>query len=78
MSIGRPSPLVCACAVYVATLGLGAGRARAALFIVSLDYDGGPSCPDVEDFEGLVRARLGYDPFAEEAPDHVLDRKSVV
>ena len=71
MSIGRASPLVFACAMYVATLGLWAGRAEAALFIVSLDYDGGPGCPDVQDFKGIVRARLGYDPFAEEAPDHV-------
>ncbi|HSY41615.1 MAG TPA: hypothetical protein VLA79_18880 [Polyangia bacterium] len=74
MSIGRASPLVCACAVYVATLGLWAGRARAALFIVSLDYDGGPGCPDAQYFEGIVRARLGYDPFSEAAPDHVFVR----
>ena len=74
MSIGRASLFVCVCAVYVATLGLWAGRARAALFTVSLDYDGGPGCPDVQDFEGIVRARLGYDPFAEAAPDHVFVR----
>jgi hypothetical protein len=74
VSIGRVSPLVCACAVYVATLGLWACRAQAALFIVSLDYDGGLGCPDLQDFQGRVRARLGYDPFAEEAPDHVFVR----
>ena len=74
MNIGRASPLVCACAVYVATLGLWAGRAEAALFIVNLDYDGGPGCPDLQDFEGIVRARLGYDPFSEAAPDHVFIR----
>jgi len=71
---GRACTLVCACAVYVATLALGAGRAQAALFTVSLDYDGGPGCPDVQDFEAAVRARLGYDPFAPAAPDHVLVR----
>ena len=74
MSIGRACPLVCACAVYIATLGLWTGRARAALFTVSLDYDGGPGCPGVQDFEAIVRARLGYDPFAEAAPDHVFVR----
>ena len=74
MSIGRARPLVCACAVYLATLGLWAGRARAAPFTVSLDYDGGPGCPDVQDLEGIVKARLGYDPFAETAPDHVFVR----
>ncbi len=71
MIIGRACPLVCACAVYVATLVLWAGRAQAALFTVSLDYDGGPGCPDVQDFEAAVRARLGYDPFAQAAPDQV-------
>ena len=74
MLIGRACPLVCACAVYVATLALPAGRAQAALFTVSLDYDGGPGCPDAQDFEAAVRARLGYDPFAPAAPDHVLVR----
>ena len=68
---GRACSLVCACAVYVAMLGLGAGRAQAALFTVNLDYNGGPGCPDVQDFEAAVRARLGYDPFAPGAPDHV-------
>jgi len=72
--IGRARPLVCACAVYVATLGLWAVRALAAPFTVSLDYDGGPGCPDVQDFEAIVRARLGYDPFAQAAPDHVFVR----
>ena len=74
MIIGRACPLVCACVVYVATLGLGAGRAQAAPFTVTLDYDGGPGCPDEQDFEAVVRARLGYDPFAQAAPDHVFVR----
>jgi hypothetical protein len=69
--IGRACRLVCACAVYVAALGLWAGRAQAALFTVSLDYDGGPGCPDLQAFQAVVRARLGYDPFAPAAPDHV-------
>jgi hypothetical protein len=69
--IGRPHRLVCACAVFVATLGLSAGSARADLFAVSLEYRGGPGCPDGQEFQAMVRARLGYDPFAPGAPDHV-------
>lgn len=69
--MGRACPLICACVVYVATLGLWAARAQAALFAVTLDYAGGPGCPEAQDFEALVRARLGYDPFAPAAPDHV-------
>ena len=42
------------------------------MFTVRLDYDVGTGCPDVDDFEALVTARLGYDPFVEAAPDHVL------
>jgi hypothetical protein len=71
LPIGRACQLICACALLVATLGLWAGRAQAALFTVSLEYDGGPGCPDVQDFQAIVRARLGYDPFAPAAPDHV-------
>jgi len=71
----RPArSLVCACAVHAVTLGLWAGRAQAALFTVSLDYDGGAGCPDRPSFEFMVRARLGYDPFADGAPDHVFVR----
>jgi hypothetical protein len=72
--LGRACPRVCACAVYVATLGLWAARAQAALFTVTLDYDGGGGCPDGQDFESAVRARLGYDPFAPAAHDHVFVR----
>jgi hypothetical protein len=52
-------------------LGPSAGRAQAALFTVSLDYAGGAGCPDVEELEGLVSTRLGYDPFVDGAPDRV-------
>lgn len=74
MIIGRRRPLVCACAVYVATLGLWADRAQAALFTVSIEYNAGTGCPDRPSFEGIVRARLGYDPFADTAPNHVFVR----
>ena len=72
MIVGRLRPFVCVCAVYVWMLGPSASRAQAALFTVSLDYAGGAGCPDLEDFTSLVRARLGYDPFVDGAPDRVL------
>ena len=53
-------------------LGPSIGRARAALFVVNLDYEGAKGCPDTKEFEALVDAGLGYDPFGEDASDHVL------
>jgi hypothetical protein len=58
--------------VYVAMFGPSIGRARAALFVVNLDYEGANDCPDTKEFEALVEAGLGYDPFSEDASDHVL------
>src|SRR6478672_3156591 len=40
--------------------------------MVSLEYAAGPGCPDATDFKSLVIPRLGYDPFIESAPHHVL------
>ena len=48
------------------------GRARAGLFVVNLEYQGAKGCPDAKEFEALVGAPLGYDPFSEHASDHVL------
>ena len=58
--------------VLVAWLGPAALPARAATVVVSLKYAAAPGCPDATDFKAAVIARLGYDPFSEEAPDHVL------
>jgi len=55
----------------MATLAVSISPARAALFTVSLEYNDGPGCPEGQEFEAMVRARLGYDPFAPAAPDHV-------
>lgn len=54
--------------------GPSTGRARAALFVVSLEYEEASGCPDAKEFEALVSAGLGYDPFSEHASDHVLLR----
>jgi len=48
------------------------GRASAGLFTVDLDYQSAAGCPDAHEFEDLVDARLGYDPFSERALDRVL------
>lgn len=41
---------------------------------VRLEYAAGAGCPDAADFKAVVIARLGYDPFVESAPEHVLVR----
>jgi hypothetical protein len=60
--------------VLLFSLGLFGGQARAARLTVTLDYNAGTGCPDAADFEAVVIARLGYDPFVPTAPDHVLVR----
>jgi hypothetical protein len=70
----RARPLVCAAAVILSSLALSRGEARAAPLTVRLEYRAGPGCPDAADFKAVVIARLGYDPFVESAPEHVLVR----
>jgi hypothetical protein len=59
-------------AVLLSSLAVFGADARAAPLTVALEYTAGPGCPDVADFKGAVIARLGYDPFVDGAPDHVL------
>jgi hypothetical protein len=61
-------------AVLLVVVGPAEIPARAANFVVALEYAAGPGCPDVTDFKAVVITRLGYDPFSETAPDHVLVR----
>ena len=72
--VGRTGVLVCVGAIWVALLGPAERPARAAAFTVTLQYAAGPGCPDTADFKTIVLTRLGYDPFREGAPDHVLVR----
>ena len=44
--------------------------ARAAPFTVSLGYEASAGCPDANEFQELVQARLGYDPFTEQSSNH--------
>ena len=66
--------LVCVGAVWLALLGAAELPARAAAFTVTLQYAAGAGCPDAADFKAIVTTRLGYDPFSDSAPDHVLVR----
>ncbi len=70
--IARAQLLLCACGAYVSTLGPSISRAQGASYTVRIDYAGGPGCPDTQAFAALVSARLGYEPFVDEAPDRVL------
>jgi hypothetical protein len=55
-------------------LALSGREARAAPLTVRLEYAAGPGCPDAAAFKAAVIAQLGYDPFIESAPAHVLIR----
>jgi hypothetical protein len=72
--VGRAQRLVCAGAISVAILGAGEGLVRAAAFTVGLEYSAARGCPDAAELEALVTARLGRDPFSDQALDHVLVR----
>jgi hypothetical protein len=66
--------LVCAGAICLVLLAPAERPARAASFTVALQYAAAPGCPDVTDFKAMVITRLGYDPFTDSAPDHVVVR----
>lgn len=74
MIVGGARPLACVGAAFLSLMGAAAGEARATPLTVSLEYAAGPGCPDAADFKAVVIARLGYDPFIDGAPDHVLVR----
>ncbi|HYP76848.1 MAG TPA: hypothetical protein VER12_12865 [Polyangiaceae bacterium] len=40
--------------------------------MATLEYETAPSCPAADALEGIVESRLGYDPFTDGAPNHVL------
>ena len=46
--------------------------ARAPPFRASIEYSAPAGCPGAADFEAIVVERLGFDPFSEVAPNHVL------
>jgi len=56
-----------------ALFGAPAG-ARAAPFTVVLGYEATAGCPGANEFQELVKARLGYDPFADRSSNHAFVR----
>jgi len=72
--VERTRRAVYVAAVCLSLLSAAESPARAAGFLVKLAYEARPGCPDAAEFASIVIARLGYDPFAETAPDHVLVR----
>jgi hypothetical protein len=63
--------------VWLGALGLAVvaraeGAARVTPLAVHLDYRAGGGCPDAHAFKSVVIARLGYDPFDDDAPVRVI------
>ena len=74
MTVGRGRRLFCGGAIFLSSLVVSEGQAHVTRLTVILDYGAAAGCPAAADFKAVVIARLGYDPFAEDAPDHVLVR----
>jgi hypothetical protein len=64
--------IACFGVVSLWAMGTAEREACAAAVTVTLEYRAGAGCPDVAEFRAVVIARLGRDPFSEDAPDHVL------
>ncbi len=61
-----------AAAICVTILTSASSRAESPAFAVALEYASAPDCPQEGEFKSIVSGRLGYDPFREGAPNHVL------
>lgn len=72
MIAGAARPLAWAGAAWFFLFGAAAARAQPRPFKVALEYVAGPGCPAAAEFRAVVSGRLGYDPFAADAPDRVL------
>lgn len=72
VSAGHTRLVCCLVVVWVAWAGPWLAPASAAPYTVSLKYGAAPGCPDATDFRAAVIARLGYDPFKDDAPERVL------
>ncbi|HEX7453160.1 MAG TPA: hypothetical protein VF294_12780 [Polyangiaceae bacterium] len=66
--------LACLGAIGLVSFSAAGARARSSDFSVSLEYAAPAGCPDTAALEALVSARLGYEPFAEAAPNHLAVR----
>lgn len=76
MIVGRRGALACAGCLCLSLLGWAERAARAVPFSATLEYTARPGCPDATELKAIVTSRLGYDPFTENASNHVLMRIS--
>ncbi len=75
MPLGRAHRLFWAAAVILAVAGVPRrGEARTVVIATQLDYQVGPGCPTVDNFEAVVTQRLGYTAFRDAAPNLVVVR----
>jgi hypothetical protein len=71
--LGRCWSVWLACAVLGLARVAGAEAKQGDItFAAALEYVAPASCPSVDDFKLLVVGRIGFDPFNEHAPQHVL------
>lgn len=71
MIAGYSGPPICVGALCLALLQPAQAFAKPPTFSVNLEYEPAPGCPAAESVKAAVIARLGYEPFADDAPHHV-------
>jgi len=71
VTAGYTGPLIGLGALWLSLLNPAQAWAKPAAFLVTLEYAPAPGCPASEALQAGVVARLGYDPFAVDAPHHV-------
>lgn len=71
MLAGYTGPLICVGALGLSLFQPALAWATPPAFLVAVEYEAAPNCPGAEALEAAVVARLGYDPFAEDAPNRV-------
>ena len=71
MIAGYTGPLIGAGALCLCLLNPARVWANTPGYAVTLEYASAPSCPGAAALEAVVVARLGYDPFTDDAPRHV-------
>ena len=71
MIAGYSGPLIGVGALCLCLLNPARVWANTPGYAVTLEYASAPSCPGAAALEAVVVARLGYDPFSNDAPHHV-------
>lgn len=71
-TMARISGLACGAVLALCLLGPVEGRAATGPIGVVLDYTAVAGCPEADEVKAIVTRQLGYDPFREDAAEHVL------